>query len=394
MSDEKPKETVDDFKQKVNAAADLETLKQETQAKKAVIDHRRASAQLDEIKRNDKDLEIIKKANFGVLSQDGIEKLQKANHDYMEAAKSSMFFIAKTFDDLVPFFRKNFILIGGKTGDGKSTTVANIVYSTLKQLNPATGKYRRALVITNEERGEDFYNRVTCLVNGWHYVNHNKFTEEQKKTFNDFIPKLAPMLTVIDDGHEGSQGTTTTIEGIESIFNSLIERKEYYDVIIIDYYQNIISSKVSPYMSENEVQARLARAMDRYKNEYPAPIVMMAQVNPQNDKDKAPFQHRIKGRKIIMDPATFVVEMMADRENLKTVWRVWKSRFTEVVGKDIVTGYEKGKYVDYTLDFIENVQKLKYMREAKAIDRASGIKDVDFTGTKKDEKKDENPTKV
>lgn len=367
MSD--PKEV---FKESMAKVTELENLKSDTAAKKAVIDNKRASSMLDKLQQDEKELALVKSANFGTLTPQEIADIQKANDEYIEAAQKPMEFInAKTFAKVVPFFRKNFILIGGKTGEGKSTTVANIAFSVLRQKNKTTGQLCRVLVITNEERAEDFYNRVTALIKGWHYTNHSDFTKEQVDTFHEYIPKLAKNLVVIDNNKNGSSGATTSIEGIEAIFENLLESKTYYDVVIIDYYQNITHSKVNPYSSENEVQAKLARMMDKYKNLYPAPIVMMAQVNPPDKDDKVPFQYRIKGRKLIMDPATLVMEMTADRKNLRTLWTIHKSRFTEAVGQTVTTGYKYGKFVEYTNDFAVEVQNMAYKKIDEAANKAA-----------------------
>lgn len=383
MSDPK-----DDFKASMAEVEKLEQLKNDTAAKQAIINNRRASSMLERLQQDDKDLAIVKSANFSSLTKEEIEQIQRANDEYIEAAQKQMdFIVGKVFENVVPFFRKNFILIGGKTGEGKSTTVANIVYSLLQQKNKATGKLCRTLVITNEERSEDFYNRITALIKGWHYTNHSKFTDEQKKTFSEFIPKLAKSVVVIDDNKNGSSGTTTSIEGIEAIFENLIATNTHYDAVIIDYYQNITASKVNPFASENEVQARLARMMDKYKNIYPAPIVMMAQVNPPDKDGKIPFQQRIQGRKIIMVPATLVMEMAADRQNLRTQWTVWKSRFTEAVGRQFWTGYKYGKYVEYTTDFAVEVQNMAYRKLDEATNKAAAQELKQALEEKKDEPK-------
>lgn len=393
MSDAKdPKDPKDDFVKNMEKVAEQEALKADTAAKEAVIKNKRASAQLEAIEQNEKDMAIAKSTNFGALTLAQIESIQKANQAYIEAAKNAMIFINPTFNNKVPFFRKNFILVGARTGEGKSTAVANIAYAVMGSKHPVTGKTLRTLVLTNEEKAEDFYNRVTCLHKGWHYVNHNQFTKEQIDTFDKMIPILASngRLTVIDNNHNGAHGVTTSIEGISTVFDNLIAKEEWYDVVIIDYYQNIIHSQKYPHLSENDVQARLSRMMDKYKNTYPAPIVMMAQITPPDKEDKIPFQHRIKGRKIIMDPATFAVEMVRDTKNLRTRWVVHKSRFTEAIGSDWFTGYDYGKFVPYTTAFAEKVQKMAYEREARkinsAIDQNNGLKDV-FKKEEKDDKK-------
>ncbi len=380
------------FDKNMEKVVELEQLKNDTSAKEAVIKNKRATAQLEAIQQNEKDMAIAKATNFGALSPEQIVAIQNANDEYIAAAKNAMNFINPVFDNKVPFFRKNFILLGARTGEGKSTAVANIAYGVMTSKHPVTGKTLRTLVLTNEEKAEDFYNRVTCLVKGWHYTNHNLFTKEQTDTFRQMIPVLASngRLTVIDNNHNGAHGVTTSIEGIATVFDNLLEKKEYYDVIIIDYYQNIIHSQKYPHLSENEVQARLSRMMDKYKNEYPAPIVMMAQITPPDKEDRIPFQHRIKGRKIIMDPATFAAEMVRDTKNLRTRWVVHKSRFTEAIGSDWWTGYDYGKFVPYTTEFAEKVQRMAYEREARrinsTIDKTNGLKDV-FKKEGEDDKK-------
>lgn len=379
MSDAK-----DAFDKNLEKVIEIEAMKNDTAAKEAILKNRRATAALEALQQNDRDMAQAKATNFGSLTPEQVSEIQLANDEYIEAAKNAMTFICDTFDNKVPFFRKNFILVGARTGEGKSTAVANIAYQALSRKHPVTGKTLRVLVLTNEERAEDFYNRVTSLIKGWHYTNHSKFTKEQIDTYRKMIPVLASggRLTVIDNNFNGAHGVTTSIEGIETVFENLLANKEYYDVVMIDYYQNIIHSQKYPHLSENEVQARLSRMMDKYKNSYPAPIVMMAQINAPDKDDKTPFQYRIKGRKIIMDPATFVVEMVRDTKNLRTKWVIHKSRFTEAIGTDLWTGYDYGKFVKYDSAFAEKVQKLAYEREARKMEAT-------INQTKPEEKKEE-----
>lgn len=380
-----------DFKAKIAEVADLEEKKKTIQARRLIIDDARTAAQVDTIKRNREELDIAKGISFGALNQESIDKLRKANTEYIVAARNSMTFMNEAFKNVIPFFQKNLILIGGKTGEGKSTTVANIAYTTMKQINPLTGKNRRVLVLTNEEKAEDVYNRVTCLIHDWAYTNHDKFTDEQVKAFDDYLPKLASggRLTVVDNEYQGANGLTTTVEGICQVFENLIRDKEYYDVILIDYYQNIKHSKIDPSLDEFKVQAKLAAMLDIYKNLYPAPIVLMSQVNPPDEKN-TPFQYRIKGRKIIMDVATCVIEMVADRESYRTEWSIHKSRFNESVGKGFFTGFSKGRFVPYDSKFISMVAQMKEARMyAKAgvvtkEDRSNGAKMNELMGVTKE----------
>lgn len=349
----------------------------ELDKKEAVVKENRINSQFERIEQNKKELEIIQNSKFGDLSEEEINDIVLDNDEYFAGARTPMIFINRDFKKVVPFFRKNLILIGGKTGEGKSTTVANIVYQTVRQINPITGKRRRVMVITNEEKRADVYNRITCLHKGLAYTNHDEYSKEQSEEFSKMIRVWARNgVTVVDDTHGGSTGMTTTIEGIETIFSNMIRDGEWYDVIIIDYYQNIKASKKDIMLDEYKVQAKLAAMLDKYKNLYPAPIVIMAQVVPNKEGEDTPFEYRIKGRKVITDPATMIIELRAEREHRRTEWKVWKSRFTASVGQAFHTGFDKGHYVVYDNDFMrkvlidkENAQKAKVFRE---MDKASG----------------------
>lgn len=386
MSDDKDLDALEDFKKNIAEDEKYENLKHENSKKKILIETERVSSQLERLEQDKKDLELAKNANYGVLSNEQITHIQRENDEYIVAAKNSMSFIDKVFDGFVPFFRKNLILIGAQTGQGKSTAVANIVFRVKDQINPLTGKPRRCLVLTNEERAEDVYNRITSLAMGWSYTNHSAFTDEQTDIYRKAIPAWAAsgLVTVVDNTHGGSHGVTTSLEGIENVFEKLINEKIYYDVVIIDYYQNIIISKRDPSMSENDVQARLSRMLDRYKNIYPAPIVIMAQMKPLDRDDRTPWQERIKGRKIIADSCTFVIEMAANFDDYCTQWTVWKSRFTQSVGRGFKTGWDKGKYIEYTEDFAKKVEAQKQERASKELDKRIGLPTISFTEGEED----------
>lgn len=364
-----------DIEKKAAAATELSAKKEVVLQKELKVKERRLDNELEKMEQRDKDTEIAKKTSYGVMSEEEVRKMQEETADYMLSARNKLRFINESFDKAIPFFRKNLILIGGKTGEGKSTTVANIIRETIRKTDPATGKKRRILVLTNEEKREDVYNRVTCLIKGWHYTNHDKFTDEQVETFKYYQGVLAKdgMMTVVDDNHGGAGGTTTTLDGICTVFDNLLEAKEFYDVVILDYYQNVKESRKFPSMNEWEVQAALAGKLDRYKNVYPAPIVVLAQVQPPDAENKTPFKTRIEGRKVILNVCTCCLEMVANREELTTEWWIHKSRFNEAVGQKITTGYSKGQYVLWDEEFRNMVGRLKAAQQVEELNKASGM---------------------
>lgn len=355
----------------INKKAVLEEKRISVLEKDLQVKERKLDSELARIALADKETAAAKTISYSRISDSDIASIKKENVEYMSAARNKMRFIHKRFDKAIPFFRKNLILIGGKTGEGKSTTVANIVNETIDQISPNTGKRCRVLVITNEEKSADVYNRVTCLRKGWHYVNHDEFTDEQVNTFNEYFEGLSKtgVLTVVDDSFGGVNGTTTTVEGICQIFDSLMANKEYYDVIIIDYYQNISSSRNNPYMKNWEVHEFMASKLDQYKNLYPAPIILMAQVKPPTE-DGQPFKLRVEGSKSISNKATCTVELVAERELLCSHWTIHKSRFNQAVGETIDTGYDNGKYVEYNDAFKLKVQGIRARQEDKEFSQA------------------------
>lgn len=371
MSDEK-----EDFLKNLTKESDIDKKKKEVQ-------HNRINNDYDRLEEGRKKAKLAEDSSFGPLSAERVAELARESTEYIESASTPMMFISPVFDGKIPFFAKSLILIGAKTGEGKSTCVANIVRNIIAEINPATGKTRRCLVITNEENIVDFYNRVTCLIKGWHYVNHDKFTEEQKKTFEQFIKILSSdgRLTVVDDTHvtangETADGLTTTVEGIDTIFKNLIRDEEYYDVVLIDYYQGITESTKDPMLDEFKVQAKLTHVLEKYRKIYPAPIILMAQVNPPEDERMSPFQTRIQGRKLICTKATVIVEMIAHRSNLMTEWYFHKGRFSEATGTSVETGYNNGEFVEYTNEFKAEVAGMKERAAAKKQDKDIGMPEI------------------
>ena len=381
MSDENK---IDDSKlhDQIVKKAQLEHKKEEVLEKELKVKERRLDNELDKMAERDRDAEAAKNTDYGQMTEEEIQTTQRENIEYMLAARKKMRFIHERFDKAIPFFRKNLILVGGKTGEGKSTTVANIIRESLAKVDPETGKKRRILVLTNEEKREDVYNRVTCLIKKWNYVNHDQFTDEQLRIFTDYIKLLSAdgMLTVIDDTYNKAGGTTTTLEGICTVFDNLLENKEYYDVVLIDYYQNINQSRKFPAMKNWEVQEALATKLDRYKNVYPAPIVLLAQVTPPDAEHRTPFKTRIEGRKSVLNVATCAIEMVANREELTTTWLIHKSRFNEAVGQIITTGYDRGRFVTCDDAFKDTVQRMKAARELENVNKAIKMPDVTEDG--------------
>lgn len=327
----------------------------------------RINRQHEELVRRKEEYKKIQSIDLGKKNIDRINKIKNNNTEYLTLAKTAKTFINNDFKGVVPYFARNLILITADTGSGKSTISANLAYHAIKQ-------GQKVLILTNEENTSDVYNRVTCLIKGWAYNNHENFTDKQIEIFNKYIEILHERMIVVDDGYNDSTGVTTTIEGVQSIMDSLIKNKSDFDLIVIDYYQNVYRSVNNPKLENWKVQELFANYLDVFKNKFAAPVVVLAQKKP-NDKEATSYKDLIEGRKVIANKATCIIEIIAERELLRTKWKVMKSRFINSVGSSIITGFKKGKYVPYTKEFSNEVLAKKEMEQTKKI--LSGINKSD-----------------
>jgi len=149
---------------------------------------------------------------------------------------------------------------------------------------------------------------------------------------------------------------TTSVEGIETVLEKVYESEDRYDLIIIDYYQKIGHSIKNPKLGIYESQERFVNFLDEFKNRYPAPILLLAQVNKESKHDQKPFKDRIEGRKVVLNIATVAIELVTDHQACRTDWIFHKSRFSGA-GVRLSTGWDRGLYVSYTDEFKADVAK-------------------------------------
>jgi predicted ATP-dependent serine protease len=310
----------------------------------------RTNTQYKRIVENETKAQAMDKIDLFNRSPDYYEKLAEDNSEYLDSAKESPEFLTEDFNDVVPFFPKNLIIIGAKSGEGKSTIASNIALGTISQ-------NKHCLMITNEEVDTDVFNRITCLIKKWKYTNHKEFTAEQKAAFNANYKFLGNRLSVINDMSNGTGGATTTLQGLRSILDKVVASEIKPGCIIIDYFQNICEDIETAGEGEYFVLKRVASLLDKYRKYVGCPIVVMVQLKAQAD-EASDFKFRIEHCKEIYTKATCALEVKADRENHRTIFTPHKGRFNEHLGKDIPVGFDKGRYVKYDQAF-----KLKAIAE-------------------------------
>jgi predicted ATP-dependent serine protease len=286
-------------------------------------------------------------------------KLKNRTEDYMEAAASRMVFVLnnKNFNTIVPFFRKNLILVGAESGTGKSTCTANIAVQLAMH-------GQSAVIITNEEMADDVYNRMTSVAKGIPYDNHATLSKEQKQVFKDTIDIWVNRgIHVIDNDHMDTGDLTSSLEGLDMILRKLMSSTKKYDAVIIDYFQQFNESKNAGKEDASwAILEKVAKKLDTFKNSYPAPIVLFAQIKPNEKDAQTPFKLRIEGSRKIFNYCTCALEIRANKAERLTEWILHKNRFNSSDVRSFKTGWDKGKYVEYTEEFKQKVMQTKIDR--------------------------------
>ncbi len=357
MSDEKkkpPSEALKKFQDDLEKDKDLDKKKKEVQEKKLFVEDYKYTNELERIKKSEEDLKIAKVVNVGIMSDEDILNVQENSRVYFEGAKNGMMFLHENFRKWVPLWGGNIVLIGARTGGGKSSVAANLIFSTIQQKNPVTGKNRKVLCLSAEETPVQVFSRLTCLAKNYNFNEQDEFTEEQKNQLIDFIPKWAKNgVSVI--GEDG-RGSTSSIEGIEGILTNLLDTNTHYDLILIDYIQKITTSKKNPQMQQFTVLKEVMNLLDRFKNVYPGAICVLSQLRANDAEESLDFQDRLRGSKDIITPCTVALELVPDVNLLRSRFYVRKNRYKgSTLGGHVDMGYDRGRFVPYSDEFKSKV---------------------------------------
>ncbi len=354
---------------KPTASTDNQNSEIDTVDKKTFILTKKVNNEYDRIRKQEDNL-----AKFGELTlkpnAEAVQEIVDKQKEYFEFARQSKVFLHEGFNKKVPFFPRNLIMMGAKTGSGKTTIVSNICYHTVLQGG-------RVLVITNEEVPGDFYSRIACLFKGWAYRNHDDMTPEQADTITDMITVLSQRISVVDDNYGGLDGVTTSPEGLRTLLDRVISKADgEFDCVLIDYYQGFFRSLQDKSMNRYDVQENVSELLYNYKDRIPCPLVILSQLKELTD-EKTPFKERIEGRKVILNKATCAIEVIAEPENMRTSFSIKKARYAGTLGETVYSGFDKGKYIPYTKEFA-----MKQLMKQEQKDRAKVMGKV-FEGKEK-----------
>lgn len=229
------------------------------------------------------------------------------------------------------------IIVGGKTGQGKSTTLANIMAGFVQNRPPED----KAIIITNEESTEAVYSRIACVLLKTSFKSF--YNDRLPKVEADKIKSVATSLigrVVVEEGN--GQFDMTCLEDVK---DALVYAAEGgYKIATIDYFQTVTWSREFPQMSAVEVSKSLGFFFKDYGRKAPIPVIAFAQLRPSSDKTPEDFSARIQNDRTIANHAFINVEVIPDFEKKTTTFKIWKDRHGFSQGKEYEFYFNGGKY--------------------------------------------------
>ena len=349
MSENTPpvKDVVDEFLESTDYITDKNV-------KKEKIETWRIDQQISRIEKSEQKMKRLENLDLSkAFNDDYINSMKKAQAVRVSSFRDRMPFINSTLTQMINVVAQELIFLGGKSGRGKSTTIANIIagYLTQKKNNP---NLRPILVISNEEKAESVLNRVICLFLGWNINDFKNFTQEQLDKLDELREEFIKRqyVVVIDPDFHMFPGAVFTKEGVEAILESAL--KQNYGMILMDYYQKFSKSEENPMATKVQVLTDISEYLDGYVKRSPAPVIIMGQLK-SDGKDRPEFEDRIKESKSIYQNCTQAIEIITDKDKLKTVFIKRKDRWDQRDNLAVEVGFEKGRYVEYTTEFAAKV---------------------------------------
>jgi len=252
-------------------------------------------------------------------------------------------FICSAFHNVYRF-TMGFIIIGAKSGKGKSTVLANILAHILEQ----GAIKKKILVISNEENTEDVYSRIACLMCGYDWIDYrnDSLTAEE---FNkiDAVLFTLPQKIIVQSLTSGKM----EFHYIEDFMSTLDyaekqQNENGFEMIMFDYWQTINQSRENPSLSAMEISKKLGFQMKEFAARVGIPTVAFAQLKGD---DKLDIKDRVENDKTLYNHAQDFIEITPNFETKKSTFIFHKNRWGYMQGKFITTVFDKGRYMPNTI---------------------------------------------
>lgn len=322
--------------------------------------------------RNDEVLESAERKKLAVLpsidasvdSKTDTVKLDKeAQQDALDRQKC-MPLINASVSKLANIYPHSLLVIAGPTGTGKSTATAAAAIAIINS-------EKRVLIVSNEEREIDVYQRMACTMLGVSRKSYSSGQLDPQTTLlvKNKISELAksPMLRVIDSRFKDRSEFVMTTEGILSTIEKLAPN---FDVVIIDYFQKVTVNKPGGVTNDNEAQSNLALGLDNLRKSTSLGIVIFGQCHKNNGEVKLELEKRWKGRKKLLEVATDVIEICARFSTFTTVFKCSKSRDNGTRTCSVKCGLDLNSFSSY----VENPEHNPLWMQQRALLNINKVK--------------------
>jgi hypothetical protein len=310
--------------------------------KRKFLEQRKIESQYNQVMETLKSEQSIDLNDGDTVFEPG--SISKSNDEYITAIKNRLPFINPSLSEFICLGGKTVYLIGGCTGQGKSTTVGNII-------TPVIDVGKRVLVLTNEEAREDVYNRVACqrLGKSFRLFKKGDLHQDENAAINREAEQLQESLTVISTEFKNNPDFVTTPQGVAAIFEKFAPS---HDLVILDYYQNINHSIASVGDSRPDPwvhQEKFAYWLNSFKNKFGKPIIIFSQLKRPTKNEAYAFEDRVMGRKYIATVSLVHLEVRPDTTEYTTSFICHKDRFWGMGGQQVVMGFDwtTSRLVDY-----------------------------------------------
>jgi replicative DNA helicase len=225
------------------------------------------------------------------------------------------------------------VLIGGVSGKGKTTLLANLLAGFVKH------SQKKAVVVTNEESLGSLYDRVACVLTS---LNFNKFYEGRLSPTDmglveDTAYELMKQVEVVDN----PAYDMACMEDVESVLEHAAN--DHLGLVAVDYHQTVNSSRADPSLESFSVLKRLGFWLKDYSKRVPIPILNLVQLRKGSEGEE--FKERIENDRTIYNHAFQCIEVLPDFDACQSTFRVVKDRYGQQQTQEIVMKYEAGRFV-------------------------------------------------
>lgn len=231
-------------------------------------------------------------------------------------------------------------LIGGKTGRGKTSLLANLLAGFVTY-RPDT----IAVVILNEEKGGTLLQRVACVLLK---ASFPRFFFGRLQTFEeDQVRKLARELAariVVFNGDampDGSYYDTSCLEDVKTIVGGAPSVGA--NLVLGDYWQNVNFSRDNPTLETWQISKDLGFFMKEFGRKHKVPVGWFCQLKGEDESKD--FKDRVENDKHLANHAYTCIELKPDKETCMTTFQIWKQRWAFDQQYKVVLRFDQGRYV-------------------------------------------------